>query len=430
MCEGFFTADMTLGEARRTFRKLLAECDNAFVRQTPALDADVIICHFGGFSRTYLLTHEDEQISFFLAEELSLALGQRLSGLPVAYITNEKEFYGRLFYVDQNVLIPKPDTELLVDLAVADARRRMLEKQQMPSRQMKLTERNGGGQQTASSESVRPSMQTALTTGCRPAQQTALRIADICTGSGCIAISLLLELAGEPGDGSRRTAASMQPSFPSFVHSEAAQKTPGFAGPSMALDVVATDLSRDALGVAEKNVGKLVPDALRSRISLLEGDLCAPLDAAGGEALKADGGLICDPADEKQTAALFDIIVSNPPYVPASVTDELLSDGRGEPRLALDGDTDATLTLKADDGLASRQASESSLRSSDGLAIIRRLGPQVFAHLAPGGSFFLETGEYNAEAAAAFLETCGFTDVCIHRDLAGQLRVTEARRPL
>lgn len=363
---------MTLGEARRTFRKLLAECANPFVRQTPALDADVIICHFAGLTRTQLLTREDEQVSFYLAEELSLALGQRLSGLPVAYITNEKEFYGRPFYVDQNVLIPKPDTELLVELGVADARRRMSEKRPVPS------------------------------------QQTALRIADICTGSGCVAISLLLELAGEPGGGSRRTAASMQPSFPSFVHSEAAHKTSGFAGPSMALDVVATDLSSDALRVAVKNVEKLVPDALRPRISLLEGDLCAPLD----------------------DAALFDIIVSNPPYVPASVTDELLSDGRGEPRLALDGDTDAALALKADGGLIGEPAAESTSRSSDGLAIIRRLGPQVLAHLVPGGSFFLETGEYNAEAAAAYLESVGFTDVRIHKDLSDQLRVTEARRPL
>lgn len=343
MCEGFFTADMTLGEARRTFRKLLAECDNAFVRQTPALDADVIICHFAGFSRTHLLTHGDEQISFFLAEELSLALRKRLSGLPVAYITNEKEFYGRPFYVDQNVLIPKPDTELLVELAVADARRRMPEKRQVPS------------------------------------QPTALRIADICTGSGCIAISLLLELASGPGDASLVTLA-------------------------------ATDLSRDALGVAEKNVGKLVPDALRPRISLLEGDLCAPLD--------------------ESASSLFDIIVSNPPYVPASVTDELLSDGRGEPRLALDGDTDAALVLKADSGLAGNPASEKRTESGDGLAIVRRLGPQVLSHLVPGGSFFLETGEYNAEAAAAYLESVGFTDVRIHKDLSGQLRVTEARRPL
>lgn len=342
MCEGFFTADMTLGEARQTFRKLLAECDNAFVRQTPTLDADVIICHFAGISRTHLLTHGDEQISFFLAEELSLALGQRLSGLPVAYITNEKEFYGRPFYVDQNVLIPKPDTELLVELAVADARRRMPEKRQVPS------------------------------------QPAALRIADICTGSGCIAISLLLELAGEPGDGPRR--------------------------------VVATDLSSDALRVAGKNIEKLVPDALRARISLLEGDLCAPLD--------------------ESVSSLFDIIVSNPPYVPASVTDELLSDGRGEPRLALDGDTDAALDLKADGGLAGNPASEKRTESGDGLAIVRRLGPQVLSHLVPGGSFFLETGEYNAEAAAAYLESVGFTDVRIHKDLSGQLRVTEARRPL
>lgn len=332
MCEGFFTADMTLGEARRTFRKLLAECANPFVRQTPALDADVIICHFAGLTRTQLLTREDEQMPFYLAEDLSTALEKRLSGLPVAYITNEKEFYGRPFYVDQNVLIPKPDTELLVELGVADARRRMSEKRPVPSQQTALAVSHGGG------------------------QQTALRIADICTGSGCIAISLLLELSGG---------------------GQALKADNGL------LEFVATDLSRDALGVAVKNVEKLVPDALRPRISLLEGDLCAPLE---------DG-------------ALFDIIVSNPPYVPASVTDELLSDGRGEPRLALDG-------------------------GADGLDVVRRLGPQVLAHLVPGGSFFLETGEYAAEAAASYLREVGFIDVRIHKDLSGQLRVTEARRPL
>lgn len=395
MCEGFFTADMTLGEARRTFRKLLAECDNAFVRQTPALDADVIICHFGGFSRTYLLTHEDEQIPFYLAESLSIALDQRLSGLPVAYIINEKEFYGRPFYVDQNVLIPKPDTELLVELATADARRRMSEMR------------------------VGPSEQTALTTGGLPSQQTALRIADICTGSGCIAISLLLELSG---GGRALKADSGLPDGPAD-ESSASESV-------CSVNLVATDLSRDALGVAEKNIGKLVPDALQARISLLEGDLCAPLDEAAAGALKADDGLICEPSAEKQTAALFDIIVSNPPYVPAAVTDELLADGRGEPRLALDGDTDAALALKADGGLAGNPASEKRTESGDGLAIIRRLGPQVLSRLVPGGSFFLETGEYNAEAAAAYLESVGFTDVCIHKDLSGQLRVTEARRPL
>ena len=377
MCEGFFTADMTYGEVRRTFRKLLAESTNPFVRQTPALDADVIICHFAGISRTRLLTHEDELITFFLAEDLSLALEKRLSGLPVAYITNEKEFYGRPFYVDQNVLIPKPDTELLVELAVAAARRRMSEMRLEPSPPVEL------------SESVRPSEQTALSESSGEALPASLRMADICTGSGCIAISLLLELAGSGGALKANSGLSGAAS----------------AGSACSIEITATDISSDALRVAGKNIEKLVPDALRAQISLLEGDLCAPLDEAAAGALKADDGLICEPSAEKQTAALFDIIVSNPPYVPAAVTDELLSDGRGEPRLALDG-------------------------GDDGLAIIRRLGPQVFSHLVPGGSFFLETGEYNAETAAAYLETCGFTDVCIHRDLSGQLRVTEAHRPL
>lgn len=370
---------MTYGEVRRTFRKLLAESTNPFVRQTPALDADVIICHFAGISRTRLLTHEDELITFFLAEDLSLALEKRLSGLPVAYITNEKEFYGRPFYVDQNVLIPKPDTELLVELAVAAARRRMSEMRLEPSPPVEL------------SESVRPSEQTALSESSGEALPASLRMADICTGSGCIAISLLLELAGSGGalkvDSGLSGAAS--------------------AGSACSIEITATDISSDALRVAGKNIEKLVPDVLRAQISLLEGDLCAPLDAR-----------------------LFDIIVSNPPYVPAAVTDELLSDGRGEPRLALDGDTDAALVLKADGGLAGNPAAENRTGSGDGLAIIRRLGPQVFSHLVPGGSFFLETGEYNAETAAAYLETCGFTDVCIHRDLSGQLRVTEAHRPL
>ncbi len=371
MCEGFFTADMTLGEARRTFRKLLAECDNAFVRQTPALDADVIICHFGGFPRTHLLTHEDEQISFYLAEELSLALERRLSGLPVAYIINEKEFYGRPFYVDQNVLIPKPDTELLVELATADARRRMSEMRVGPSEQNLLAGDAG----------------------------RVLRIADICTGSGCIAISLLLELCGGGAFAADDGLASSGPGDGSLV-----------------TEIAATDISDGALRVAMTNVEKLVPDVLRPRISLLKGDLCAPLDAVPAPA--ADGHPV--------TERLFDIIVSNPPYVPAAVTDELLADGRGEPRLALDGDTDSALALKDDSGLHDKPA----LKDGDGLAIIRRLGPQVFQHLAPGGTFFLETGEYNAEDAARHLTTCGFTNVRIHKDLSGQFRVTEAHRPL
>lgn len=69
---------------------------------------------------------------------------------------------------------------------------------------------------------------------------------------------------------------------------------------------------------------------------------------------------------------------------------------------------------------------ETCAGTGDGLAIIRRLIPQVKEILLPGGVFFMETGEYNAEKAAEYLSKCGFTDIVIHRDLAGQLRLVES----
>ena len=92
--------------------------------------------------------------------------------------------------------------------------------------------------------------------------------------------------------------------------------------------------------------------------------------------------------------------------------EELLRDGRSEPRLALDGDV--TITGDKSD-------------SDDGLEIIRNLMPQLGEHVAPGGFFLMETGEYNADSAAAFLRANGYVDVNIELDLEGQKRVVCAR---
>ncbi|HNY21451.1 MAG TPA: hypothetical protein PKO22_04795, partial [Treponemataceae bacterium] len=96
----------------------------------------------------------------------------------------------------------------------------------------------------------------------------------------------------------------------------------------------------------------------------------------------------------------YDLIVSNPPYVPSITAKGLLDDGRNEPILALDG-------------------------GADGLDLVRALVDNVLASLAPGGRFLVETGEYNARAAAAYMSERGFANVTIHRDLAGQDRVIE-----
>ncbi|HAH61923.1 MAG TPA: protein-(glutamine-N5) methyltransferase, release factor-specific, partial [Treponema sp.] len=146
-----------------------------------------------------------------------------------------------------------------------------------------------------------------------------------------------------------------------------------------------------ALGVAERNAPRVLSPEQLQRISVLQGDLLNAVPA------------------EMQ----FDVILSNPPYVPADEVTDLLRDGRCEPRLALDGDTDTAAETAG---------------SRDGLAIIRRLIPQAFRHLTDTGIFMLETGEYNAEGAASIMEKAGFTQVTTYRDLAGQLRLTTGRK--
>ena len=185
-----------------------------------------------------------------------------------------------------------------------------------------------------------------------------MNIADICTGSGCIGISVLCEIE------------------------KYAEKC----------NFILTDISSKALDVASENARKLVPSEFIKSVDFKQGDLCAPLP------------------ENMQ----FHMILSNPPYIPAAEVTELLKDGRNEPRIALDGDTDTAVS--------------SENKSSDGLAVIRRLIPQVLTHLAAGGIFFLETGEYNAEKAAELMKLSGFSSVKTYTDLSGQLRLTEGTK--
>jgi len=300
---------MTVFEAKR---QLAAEL--AAVSPTARLDADCIMQHILGCDKTRLLMLHGQELSPQQHKALLAAAAQRRTGLPIAYITGHKEFYGLDFTVTPDVLIPKPDTELLVEHAVAAV------------------------------QAAQEAQNNAPHSPCF--------IADICTGSGCIAVSVLHSLA---------------------------------AG---AVYAALTDISPAALDVARTNAERLLTPAQLERMQFLQGDLLEPLQQAG-------------------SVQQFDMILSNPPYIPAADVDDLLKDGRSEPRLALDGDCGA---------------------STDGLGIIRRLIPQVYAHLKQGGLFLLETGEYNAKAAAALLTACGFSDVTIYKDMAGQLRLVEGRR--
>ena len=301
--------EKSIFNVKKEIISLLKNSKNPFVAQSPVLDANILLCHFLNLSKTALICNDSRILTATELDTIQQGIEKRLSGLPVAYITNHKEFFGYDFYVDQNVLIPKPDTELLVEQALL-------------------------------------AVDKAFVTA--PEKKADYKIADVCTGSGCIAISVLKTL---------------------------------FQKYRASIKVAASDISKAALVVAEKNANTLLSQEERQNISFYQGDLFQAFSSS-----------------ENQK---FDMILSNPPYVPTNLTEELLSDGRSEPRLALDGD-------------------------SDGLGIIRRLVVEAENYLKEGGVFFLEAGEYNVEEAGKCLLNAGFTDIFIHKDLAGLLRLVEA----
>lgn len=291
---------------------------------SPQLDVQVLLEHALGLSKTELLLHRDKPILEEKLTWLQCAVNNRKTGLPIAYITGHKEFYGYDFIVSPAVLIPKPDTEILVERAI-DV---IIEKMDAHPNQI-------------------------------------LTICDMCTGSGCIALAVLKTLID--------------------VH-----KIPYSNLPSFTL----VDISADALEIAQKNASLLVSE-YPDKLHFVRSNLFEQFSMAGGYS--------------------YDLILTNPPYIPHSMVNELLQDGRNEPRLALDGDVtltgDAAYTIDGD-------------LADDGLEIIRNLIPQAKFHLAPLGIILMETGEYNAKAAALIAENYGFK-TRIHTDLEGQLRVVE-----
>ena len=291
------------------------------------LDLQVLMEFALNCSKTQLLLRKDDEIPTEKLEWLEAAIEKRSTGLPVAYITGHKEFYGFDFLVSPAVLIPKPDTEILVERAV---------------------------------ELILESMELH--------PERILTICDMCAGSGCIGLAVLKTLA----------------------------ETYEINGDRLP-KVTFADISGAALEVAEKNFANLFgnagapADLLRSKIAFVRTNLFEAVPYK------------------------FDFILTNPPYIPHSLVNSLLQDGRSEPRLALDGD----ITLTGD-----RAYAPDGTEYDDGLEIIRNLLPQIQEHLNPYGSFLMETGEYNALETEQLARKLGFRTNII-KDLEGQLRVVE-----
>ena len=267
--------------------------------ENPRLDAELLLCEVLHCERITLYVHFDQPLQESELARYRDFIIRRGKQEPLAYILGHKEFYKYDFKVTPAVLVPRPETELLVE-KVAQA--------PMPA---------------------------------------APRILDVGTGSGAILISLLAEL-------------------------------PQAAG-------VGVDKSAAALAVAKANaayVATQVKDAtLPARFTWTESDVLTAL-----------------PDTER-----FDVLISNPPYIPSGIIPTLARDVQREPHLALDG-------------------------GQDGLSIYRRLLAEAPAYLQPDSLVALEIGEEQGGAVAALAAAAGFTVQVVLQDYANLDRMVLATK--
>lgn len=262
--------------------------------RTARFEAERLMAHALGLSRAGLLARLADPIDARQAAQFAAMVARRAQREPIAYILGRQEFYGLDLIVDRRVMVPRPETELLVDRALS-----------------------------------------ALKSVAHP---TPI-VADVGTGSGAIVLAMAY----------RATHARF----------------------------VATDLSAEALAVAELNAKRL---SLQDRVDFMVGDLLQPIEG------------------------LVDIVTANLPYIPRRRLDQLPREIRHyEPRLALDG-------------------------GPDGFKVIRRFFTQVEAHVARAASLFLEISEeQGAEAIGLATSLFPKADVKLHRDLEGLDRVLDIR---
>ena len=282
------------------------------------IDAWLLLQHVTGVSRAHFYAHAEETIAEETSQEYREMIRRRAGRIPLQHITGTAWFMGEEYEVDQSVLIPRPDTETLCEAAIGFLKNRK-----------------------------------------------APLVLDLCTGSGCILISLLLFL-------------------------------PSAAG-------VGTDLSEAALKTAKKNAKRA---GVTDRAEFRQGDLFEALKTAESVA-GAEGVLRTDnvPGADDAGMTLFDAVVSNPPYIPTAEIDTLMDEVRlHDPLMALDG-------------------------GEDGLDFYRKITEEAEKHLKKGGALFLETGKGQGAAVSRMMRDRGFQKIKIINDLSGADRVVMGIHP-
>jgi release factor glutamine methyltransferase len=305
-------------------------------------DAETLLLHHIGKNKAWLMAHGEEEFAGCSSIGYATLLERRRKGEPIQYITGECEFYGLPFHVTPDVLIPRPETEHLVEKIFSLSTN--LGTPSIPSGAPGPS-RLGTGETmrpTQPDNQGAPSPPRSLRNGWETGNlDQPLRILDVGTGSGAIIIALASQI------------------------------------PTATLTAI--DISQSALGIARQNAAR---NNVADHIRFLQGDLLAPV------------------AGER-----FEIIASNPPYVPD--TDRALISvevREHEPHVALFG-------------------------GHDGFEIYRRLIPAAYDALVPGGYLVFEFGFNQQPDIESILTTAGFDQIEFTHDLQGIPRIASAHRP-
>jgi release factor glutamine methyltransferase len=314
-------------DIRTTLKQGLARLRDAHV-PSYTLAAELLLLHVLGRDRTWIYSHPEEEISSAEADRYFALLGRRATGEPTQHLTGKQEFWGLEFEVTPDVLIPRPETEHVIEVALD---------------RLAVRELRAGRKQTLTGE--------------------GLEIADIGTGSGCIAITLAKELPGAT--------------------------------------IYATDISSRALAVAERNAKH---HSVSDCIHFLESNLLEGLSSVGARYIVPPQSQGANPEHHKSPVTnsesrSFDLIASNPPYIGRREAATLMREVRDhEPEIALYG-------------------------GEEGYEFYAGLIKEAATYLKPGGILVLELGHNSLPAVQPLLDAPMWTNVAVTNDLAGTARV-------
>jgi release factor glutamine methyltransferase len=334
--------------------------------ETPFLDASLLLAAALGMDTARLLASSPDSVPEASLATFRSSLAARSGGLSVAYILGFKEFWGRRFHVDPRVLVPRPDTETLVAAALKLGDTLLREREEKNNASAKA--QSSSAESAKDREDGRFGMREGFINHSPQSPNHDFSSADSAAGSPRLRASSSLSLrVHDACTGSGCVAISI-------------------AADRSEWSLSASDLSEDALVVAAENAAALL------------GPGAGAEDRPGGALSFSRGDLLVS------ASGPFDLITANPPYVGSVETDALLGLGWSEPRLALDG-------------------------GADGLDLVRRLVPEAFSVLAPGGALLVEADGEQADAVAKLFRASRFIEIETICDLGGRPRVTSGRKP-